>query len=307
MSTRACPPVVVAVDGKPGGAAALRYGVDEAARAGDALHLVHVWPGGPPKDLAPPVTWGALEEAGRALLTESVTVARDRAPGLDISTELVVGSRTAGILAAARGGRLLVVGRSPHRVEAPFGAAPAVLAARGECPVVVVPSSWKPAQTRPGTSGRIVVGMKSRTHARELLSHAFALAEERRAAVAVVTAWELYDPTMDREEAREHGAEWEAEGLAVLRGIVEEWHERCPTVPVDLRVVHGRPATVLEQAAAEADLLVLAKRLHLIPPYGRIGATAHTLLRTSRCPVEVVPAGVVADLHTPLASAVAHV
>jgi hypothetical protein len=140
--------------------------------------------------------------------------------------------------------------------------------------------------------------MKSRTHARELLSHAFALAEERGATVAVITAWELYDPTMDREEAREHGLEWEEEGLAVLRGIVEEWRERYPMVPVELRVAHGRPATVLGQASVCADLLLLAKRLHMVPPYGRLGATAHTLLRTSRCPVEVVPAGVLAELPT---------
>jgi nucleotide-binding universal stress UspA family protein len=164
--------------------------------------------------------------------------------------------------------------------------------------VVVVPSSWDAGEAR----GRIVVGLKSRTHARELLSHAFAIAQERGADVLIITAWELYDPTLDREEARDHAAEWEAEGVRVLETLVDEWRQRYPTVPVDLRVVHGRVVAVLEQASADADLLLLAKRQHVVPPYGRLGATAHALLRTSRCPVEVVPAGVVAELHTLRAS-----
>jgi nucleotide-binding universal stress UspA family protein len=288
------PPVVVAVDGQPGSAGALRYAVDEAVRAGESLHLVHVRPGGPAQDLVPTVTWGEREAAGRAVLDHAYASARRLAPGLDITTELAVGPRAAEILSAARGGRLLLVGRTPHRVESPFGGTPAGLAARAAGPVVVVPATWQAAPT----SGLVVVGMKTRTHARELLSHAFAVADSRDAALVVVTAWELYDPAMDREEAGEHASEWEAEGRQVLRGIVGEWSDRCPSVPVDLRIVHGRAASVLEHASAEADLLLLAKHQHLVPPYGRLGRTAHALLRTSRCPVEVVPAGVVAELHS---------
>jgi nucleotide-binding universal stress UspA family protein len=188
----------------------------------------------------------------------------------------------------------LVVGRSPHhRVEAPRGGTPAALASRAECPVVVVPSTW----TAGPAPGRIVVAMKSRTHARELLSHAFDIAEDRGGRIVVVTAWELFDPTMDRQEARDHAAEWEAEGTRVLEGLVEEWRRSYPKVPVDLRVTHGRAATVLEHASADADLLLLARHQHFVPPYGRLGSTAHRVLRTSRCPVEVVPANVVADVR----------
>ena len=290
MSNRACPSVVLAVDGQPGSEGALRYAVDEAVGAGESLTLVHVWPGCAPQDLVPTSTRGRLEAAGRAVLDQSAAAAQLLAPNLDIATELVSGARAGGILMAARGGRLLVVGRSPRRVDSPFGGTPAALAARAEGPVVVVPASW----TAGESAGRIVVAMKSRTHARELLSHAFAMSQMRGGAVEVVTAWELYDPTMDREEVRDHAAEWEAEGLAVLERLVAEWRSLYPEVPVGLRVIHGRSAGVLERASADADLLLLAKRLHVVPPYGRLGRTAHTLLRTSRCPVEVVPAGVVA-------------
>ena len=225
MSARDSRSVVVAVDGKPGSAGALRYAVDQAVRGDESLHLVHVWPGYLPQDLVPVVAWAELQAEGRAVLDQSTAFARDIAPGLEITTELVVGPRVAGVLAAARGGRLLVVGRSPHhRVEAPRGGTPAALATRAECPVVVVPSTW----TAGPAPGRIVVAMKSRTHARELLSHAFDIAQDRDAKVVVVTAWELYDPTMDREEARDHAAEWEAEGIRVLEELVAEWRGSYP-------------------------------------------------------------------------------
>ena len=291
MSARDSRSVVVAVDGKLGSAGALRYAVDQAVRGNGSLHLVHVWPGYLPQDLVPTVGWAELQAEGRAVLARSMSSARRIAPRLGITTDQVVGPRTSGILTAARGGRLLVVGRSPHhRVETPGGGTPAALATRAECPVVVVPSTW----TAGPVAGRIVVGMKSRTHARELLSHAFDIAEDRGARVVVVTAWDLYDPTMDREEAREHAAEWEAEGAAVLEELVAEWRRSYPTVPVELRVVHGRAPSVLEHASADADLLLIARRRHFVPPYGRLGGTAHRVLRTSRCPVEVVPADIVA-------------
>jgi nucleotide-binding universal stress UspA family protein len=293
MSARDSGSVVVAVDGKPGSAGALKYAADRAIRGSHTLHLVHAWPGYVPQDLVPVVTWAALQAEGRAVLDQSAALAGELAPGCQVTTELVVGPRIAGVLAAARGGRLMVVGRSPHhRVEAPGGGTPTSLATRSGCPVVVVPSTWSPGLG----PGRIVVAMKSRTHARELLSRAFKVAWERDARVEVVTAWELYDPIMDREEAKDHAAEWEAEGIRVLEGLVAEWRGTFPTVPVGLRVIHGRAASVLERASADADLLLIARRQHFVPPYGRLGSTAHRVLRTSRCPVEVVPAGVLAEV-----------
>lgn len=292
MSTRESRPVVVGIDGGTGSAGALRYAVDEAVRRGEGLHVVHVWSGSVPEGLLQWGAWAGPEAAGRAILDHATETASRLAPGLEISTQLIVGPRSAGILAAARGGRLLVVGRPPrHHPDVPLGLTPAGVAARSDCPTVVVPSSWTADQPR----GVIVVGLRSRAHARELLSHAFETAQQRGARIVVVTAWELYDPTMDRAEARFRSAEWEAEGRRVLEDLVGEWRERCPAVPVELRVVHGRAATVLVHAAAEADLLLVARRRHAVPPYGRLGGTAHAVLRSSRTPVEVVPADVVAD------------
>jgi nucleotide-binding universal stress UspA family protein len=278
MSSREAARVVAAVDGERDNAGALSYAVAEAVRHGDSLHLAHVWS-------------GERHGEGSAVIRRAEATARSLAPELRISTELVVGPRAAGILAAARGGRLLVVGRSSHpRAEGAFGGTPTVLAARAECPIVVVPAAWAAGSD----VGRILVGMKSRSHARELLSHAFNIAQERGSSLVVLTAWDLYDPTMDLAEARDRGSEWVAEGVKVLEEQVGEWRTRFPTVPVVLQVIHGHPALVLEKATADADLLVVGRRQRSVPPYGRLGGTSHALLRGSRCPVEVVPAGVVA-------------
>jgi nucleotide-binding universal stress UspA family protein len=224
MSTRDRRCVVAAVDGRPGGEAALRYAVDEAVRHGDCLHLLHVWPGCPPRDLVPVVAWSELQAAGRAVLDAASVSALRIAPGLEITTDLIVGPRSAGILTGSRGGRLAVVGRSRrHRVDVPFGGTAAAVAARAECPVVVVPSSWGGGVGTGVGTGRVVVAMKSRRHAAELLSHAFDIAQERAAGIVVITAWELYDPTMDRHEATGREADWEAEGTAVLESLVESW------------------------------------------------------------------------------------
>ena len=139
--------------------------------------------------------------------------------------------------------------------------------------------------------------MKSRTHARELLSHAFEIAQEGGAIVVVVTAWALYDPTMDRSEAQNHDSKWVVEGTEVLEELVAEWRTIFPNVPVELQVIHGRAAPVLEKASVDADLLLVGRRQHSVPPYGRLGGTSHAVLRASRCPVEVVPAGVLAGVQ----------
>jgi nucleotide-binding universal stress UspA family protein len=62
-----------------------------------------------------------------------------------------------------------------------------------------------------------------------------------------------------------------------------------PSTPVEIRIAHGHAAEVLSHASAESDLLLVSRRRHAIPPYGRLGGVPHALLRLSEVPVEVVP------------------
>ena len=280
-------PVVVGVDGGPGSAGALRYAISEASRRRASLHLVHVLPTYPPVwptvAVAPPY----LSEVGTEILQQAAAEAGQAAPDLEVTTELRRGPRTAAIVEAAQEAQLLVVGHETRRGldRILTGTTTTGVAARAACDVVVVPSFWMPERLH----RRVVVGIKTHRNAQELLSRAFAEARARDAELVLVTAWELPDPYLDRIELRTHAEDWEAEGRRVLDKLLVDWRREYPDVRVDIQVTHGRATEVLLDASAKSDLLLVSRRRHAIPPYGRLGGVPHALLRLSEVPVEVVP------------------
>jgi nucleotide-binding universal stress UspA family protein len=280
-------PVVVGVDGAPGSAGALRFGIAEARRRGTALHLVHVLPIYPPVWPVQPVVTAGLQAVGTGILERAAAGVREAAPDLEITTALAHGPRSSAIVEAAQQAQLVVVGRETRRgVDRMLtGATTAGVAARASCSVVVVPSSWMPGPSH----GRVVVGIKTHRNAHELLARACAEARARDAELTLVTAWELPDPYLDRVELRTHAAEWEADGRRVLNELLADWRTDYPDVPVEIRIAHGRAAEALLDASAGSDLLLVSRRRHAMPPYGRLGGVPHALLRLSEVPVEVVP------------------
>ena len=283
-------PVVVGVDGTPGSAGALRYAVVEAVRRDAPLRLVHVlpvaapvWPGVPMSGVAS----SELRDVAGTILDGAVATVRDLAPGLEVTTRLSAGSRSAAVVEAAQEAQLVVVGReSQHGIDRILvGAVTAAVAAHAPCDVAVVPSYWTGEHPR----GEVVVALKSRSNARAVLGTAFAQAHALGAGLTVVTAWEVPDPYLDRIEVRTHAEEWEEEGRRVIEEVTTEWRTRYPGVPVEIRVQHGRPAEVLLAASRDTDLLVLSRRHHAVPPFGHLGGVAHAVLRVSDVPVVVVP------------------
>ena len=250
MSSSDTRPVVVGVDGAPGSAGALRYGVTEAGRRGVALHLVHVLPTYPPMAPLAPVPVSELRSIGSSVLERASATARDLATQLEVSTELAVGSRTGGIVEASADAQLVVVGRDTRRVmdRVLTGTVTAGVAARAACDVVVVPSFWSGDRSH----GRVVAGIKSRRNAHELLSRAFGEAAARGATLTLVTAWELPDPYLDRIEVRTHAADWEAAERRVIEETLTQWRSAYPDVPVEIRIVHGPAANVLLHASRES-------------------------------------------------------
>jgi nucleotide-binding universal stress UspA family protein len=165
------------------------------------------------------------------------------------------------------------------------GTTTAAVAAHAPCDVVVVPSFWTADHPR----GRVVVGLKSRQNAHELLSQAFSEAAARDAALTIVTAWELADPYFDRIELRTHADEWSSNGKQLVMELTQDLRAAHPDVAVEARVVHGPPARVLLTASEDSDLLVVSRRRFAFPPYGHLGGVGHSLLRLSDVPVHVVP------------------
>jgi len=278
-------PVLVGVDGLPGSAGALRYAVAEARRRQTQLRLLHVVPS--LLSLGPAAAMVDLQRIGAELLAEAELTARAAAPELEVHTVLTRGERTSGIVQAAKGAQLLVVGRESRRgVERLLtGTATASVAAHAPCDVVVVPSFWVDADPY----GLVVVGIKTGRNSHELLSQAFGEASARGAALRVVTAWHVADPYFDSVEVRTHASEWEQRGTELLVELTHDWRAAFPDVPVETRVVHGPAARMLLRESAGSDLLVLSRRRFALPPYGQLGGVGHDVLRLSDVPVHVVP------------------
>ena len=274
------------VDGSSGSDSAVRYGAREARRLGTDLTLVHVAPDYVPMAAMRPLVPDDLTGVGRSLLLDAREVAAPHLEGVAVSTSVLTGATSARLVAAASGARMVVLGRSTrsllHRVFT--GSVTASVACRASCPVVSVPDSWDPDQPE----GDVVVGLRGSTDEGGLLEQAFASAAARGGHLTVIHAWELpgvYDDFIVR---RIHDADWNAKALGYVEARVDEIRKVHPTVAVDVRIVHAQPAHALIEAAADADLLLLARRggrwaaLHL-------GSTARAVLREARGPVEVLP------------------
>jgi nucleotide-binding universal stress UspA family protein len=278
-------PVVVGADGEPGSAGALRYAVAEARRRHAPLRLVHVVPAF--VGLGPAIPLADLHGLGLKVLEKASDAVRDATPDLELSTVLAHGERSSGLVKASEDAQLVVVGRETRRGldRVLTGTVTAGVAARASCDVVVVPSFWVDRYSR----RRVVVGLKEGQNAHELLAEAFAESAARDAVLVVVTAWRVADPYFDRIEARTRASEWEAEGRKVVTELTADWRTVYPDVSVETRIVHGPAARVLLDASADSDLLVISRRRLALPPFGRLGAVGHDLLRLSDVPVHVVP------------------
>jgi nucleotide-binding universal stress UspA family protein len=290
MNAETGAPVVVGVDGSTGSPAAIRYAATEARRLARRLKLVHVVPSystvpPAPMMVLPP---NDLVDVGQSILATAAATAAAAAPDLTIERELRRGRRSHELCAAAVDAPLLVLGRDsrPAAERLLFGNTVTGVASRAACPVASVPPDWDPADRQ----DVVVVGVKSPSHAEELMADAFAVASDRGARVVLLHAWKLASGYDDVVANRVSAQEWIERGTAELEHLVAPWREAYPDVTVETQVDHDYAAHALERASRHADLLVLVRRAHGIPAGLHLGETARAVLRTAACPVHVVPA-----------------
>lgn len=294
-------PVVVGVDGTDANLGALLFAVDAADRRQVPLELVHVVPDRVVISPLVPVTPLDLTDTGATVLRTAEDQVHATSPELTVESRLRHGSRATQLLRGAAGAGLLVVGRDDRPVLERMmrGDTAASVAARADVPVVEVPAEWRPASSGHPSYGVVVVGLKSPAYADAVLGEAFAAADERGAALVVVHAWKLpsgYDEAAGDDPAL---ADWEREATEDLEQLLRPWHRAYPDVPVRTRVVHQHPAEALVEATAEADLIVVVRRVHGSPTTAHLGSVARAVLRAAACPVLVVPpseTGVIPDL-----------
>lgn len=285
-------PLVVGVDGSDSSLAAVDWAVDEAARHGLPLHLVHASRWEMYEGAQPSFSTGrpAEEIMAEHIVASCVERARRRNPEVKVTGSAMPEDAVSALLGAGPEAFALVTG-SRGRGEIAgmlLGSVSLAVAARAVCPVIVIRGAEP---NRRGGFGRIVVGIGDATGGARAVRFAIREAAVRNCALTAVRAWrnpsqEPVDHMLIADDAARLREERAAAGLdEAVREAVREH----PQVDVHRRPVEGPAHRVLLTASAEADLVVVgARRRH--GHFGlQLGRVAHALLHHSDCPVAVVP------------------
>lgn len=274
--------VVVGVDGTCRAGAVeevLAWAADAASARGAVLEVVHA---------VAQAGWGfdvdvdhALEQRGKNALEAWAEHAERLVPGLRVRAVLATEPSRRALIERSRDASLLVV---PARDgDGGADALAYLLAASARCPVALVPPRRAPA------SRTVVVGIDGSPDGRAALSVALAEAARTGARVEVVRAWDApsIPPTAT---VPTHGLAdtlREAEASA-LREMLAPF--AAAETPVTRRLVRGRPARALLDAARDAQLLVVGAHGGDIVD-GALGSVSHEVVLQATCPVLVAHAG----------------
>lgn len=286
-------------DGSPTAAAAAMWAAADAHLRRAALCLVHVENPVPPMFVGEIVYPAALFEADRAFQEGALNGLIDEIaaafPGLEIRTEVHVGSSVEVLRRVARHGLMTVVGsHGTHQfVDVTLGSVAAGTVTHGIGPVVVVRSD--PATGTVRGPGPIVVALDGFADSDDALAFAFAEADLRGRVLLPVHTWNdaaidgfaYADPlVVDRTQI-------DAEEMRLLCEQLSGWVDRYPDVEVRPLVLRGSPAATLLQFCRDDGpeppaLLVVGSR-------GRggfagllLGSVSQALIAHAPCPVAVV-------------------
>lgn len=283
-------PVVVAVG--PGDVrAAVRYGAEEAVRAGCPLHLVHavpVVPQGPDTVL---ITAEGVERFGRESLALATEQAEDVVHGaVPVVGALHRGAPVAVLVRAAEQARMVVLehrhlSRLARLVNRTIAGG---VAARTHAPVVAVPTGWKPS----GEDPVVVVGVDVPERSAAVLAAATAQARVRGASLRVVHAWSLPDPYDALRISDEEAKRWTERSRAEICSALDALGDLEVAIEADVRIRRCGALEALMEASVDADLLVIGRHDPLLPVGSHIGGVARAVLREATCPVLLAAPGV---------------
>ncbi|RAY13775.1 universal stress protein [Actinomadura craniellae] len=271
-------PIIVGVDGSERARRAIDWAAAEAELHDLPVRLVNA------SMLL--VRDGSLTEEGYArqdaTRTELLEEARDRvlrrAPGLEVTTDLLAGEPGRALLDESENASMLVLGsRGVGGFEGLLlGSVSLHVAARATRPVVVVPLTAPDPADAPA---EIVVGVDEDSPAGSALDWAYREADLRKARLTSLYAVGGVFGAPEQQVG---------EGLGPSP-VLAEHGSRYPGVQVSRTVVDERPGSSLVTASERAALVVVgAHRQRGILGLG-LGRTNHTVLHHSRCPIVVVP------------------
>ncbi|WP_405059974.1 universal stress protein [Kribbella sp. NBC_01505] len=241
-------PVVVEVDGSAEGLRVIDYACTEAIRDDADLILVaaHGSTGGEYRLSA--------ERADESLRTAVAHVRRQIGDALKVTLLCRAGARMKVLPASAGGARALIIGRPRHRGPERLIAARnnLQLARRIDCPLIVVPGSWKSAPSQRD----VAVGVDGTALSAEAVGYAFRAAAARGGNVLAVHA----APRLSAPD----GA-WVRKAELELSEVLGEWAKDYPGVKVT-RYLTCRPVVAaLMHRSREVSLVVLGAHAGLLP------------------------------------------
>lgn len=269
-------PLVVGVDGSEASLEAVDWAAGEAARHGLPLHLLH----------ATARRHGASDVIGAA--SER---AREGAPTVRLSSEVLHEDAAYALVDKGRNAFALVLGSRGLGDLAGMllGSVSLAVAARADCPVVVVRGTAEHRGTR---FGSVVVGVEDGEGSSTAVHFAFREARARGSRLVAVHAWSTSLSALTTPQASPWYALEEAHRRPpvqvlddALRGAAELYGE----APVSRKVFEGPARQALLEAASGADLLVVGARRRQGHLGLQLGLINHAVLHHSPCPVAVVP------------------
>ncbi|MGW6888309.1 universal stress protein [Streptomyces sp. KS_5] len=268
--------VVVGVDGSLNAVRALDWASDEAARREAALRVVHAVPD---RDEAEPV------------LASAAARVRERHPDLSVEVKAMEGGTVRALLRESEGSELTVVGtRGLGGVAALLaGSVSLRLAAHVHGPLLVVRGDHACDGER-----TVLLGLEDDSDA-DAASYAFAEAERRGARLRVVHSTHRYvTPELPSlvpgtSPGQRRRAQNDLAEDAVPRFNLARLRDEHPEVGVETHTVRRGAARALLDDTRESAVVVIGahRRTSRLGP--QLGPVAHTLLRSSHCPVVLVP------------------
>ncbi|MFB7507916.1 universal stress protein [Streptomyces broussonetiae] len=285
-------PVVVGIDGSDSSLLAVDWALDEAARHGLPLRLVHAslwarYEGGLPsvghgrpseQVLAQHIVASAAERAERRNADVKVTadiIPEDAADVLvregNDAFALVTGSRGRGELE----GMLL-------------GSVSLAVAGRAPCPVVVVRGDRAGLA---GTHERILLGLGEAAAGTEAVRFAFREAEVRGCVLDVVRAWRRAAHDRNGERIRAGGPAdlYEEQASALVDAQLKAATVEYPHVRTRRAALEGPAGKILVERSAAADLVIIGARRRTGHFGFQLGCVSHAVLHHAQCPLVVVP------------------
>ncbi|MER5205993.1 universal stress protein [Streptomyces sp. NPDC002825] len=279
--------IVVGLDGTEQANTAAEWAAEEAVLRGTGVHLVYA------KEPVPETVLSLMPRGSDDAWAEE-TVARtaaglrERHPGLSVTTRMLPAGPVPGLVAAAEESELLVLGSRALGSVAGYllGSVGLTVAGAVERPVVLV----RAGSGSIAPSGPVVVGTDVRQPVDAVLGFAFEEAARRDAPVHVVYAEQLplfagLGPAMVPDIRLALAPEIERS----LEALLEPWRAKYPDVEAAARVTIGSAGLELVQAAGDAALVVVGRRMRHTALGSHIGSVAHAVLHHSPVPVALVP------------------